>query len=278
MMELRRINTPSINRFRLLDKVIVVTGGTGVLGRLYCRRLAEAGAQVVVADLDMSKCRALAAEISEQTGRRAEGIVVDLCDEQSVIAWANAVFSIFGAVDVLINNAATKSPDFFAPLERFPLDDWNKVMAVNVTGMFLATREIGAVMAKNGRGSIINISSIYGVVGPDQRIYEGSWYEELGGAINTPLIYSATKGAVVAMTRYLATYWGSKGVRTNTLTPGGVSSGQNGVFHQKYSERVPLGRMASAEEMVGALIFLASDASSYVNGQNIVVDGGWTAW
>lgn len=277
-MEIHEFDTPGINRFKLLDKVIVVTGGTGVLGSLYCRQLAEAGAQVVVADLDMSKCRALAAEITAQTGRRAEGISVDLSDEQSVIAWANAVFSIFGKVDVLINNAATKSPDFFAPLERFPLDDWNKVMAVNVTGMFLAMREIGAVMAKNGHGSIINISSIYGIVGPDQRIYEGSWYEELGGAINTPLIYSATKGAVVAMSRYLATYWGSKGVRTNTLTPGGVSSGQNGVFHQKYSDRVPMGRMADAEEMVGALIFLASDASSYVNGQNIIVDGGWTAW
>ena len=145
-MEIHEFDTPGINRFKLLDKVIVVTGGTGVLGSLYCRQLAEAGAQVVVADLDMSKCRALAAEITAQTGRRAEGISVDLSDEQSVIAWANAVFSIFGKVDVLINNAATKSPDFFAPLERFPLDDWNKVMAVNVTGMFLAMREIGAFL------------------------------------------------------------------------------------------------------------------------------------
>lgn len=271
-------NMTSIDRFKLLDKVIVITGGTGILGTLYCKRLADAGAQVVVADLDEEKCQALAIEITQQTGRRAEGIAVDLTNEQSVKIWAKEIFAKFGKVDVLINNAATKSPNFFAPLEQFPLEDWNKVMNVNVTGMFLATKEIGTIMAQSGHGNIINISSIYGSVGPDQRIYEGSWYEELGGAINTPLIYSATKGAVVAMTRYLATYWGSKGIRTNTLTPGGVSSGQNGVFHQKYSERVPLGRMADAEEMVGALIFLASDASSYVNGQNIIIDGGWTAW
>jgi NAD(P)-dependent dehydrogenase (short-subunit alcohol dehydrogenase family) len=274
----QEINMPSVDRFKLLDKVIVVTGGTGVLGTLYCNQLAEAGAQVIVADLDENKCQALAMEITQKTGRRAEGIAVDLSDEQSVIEWAKKIFTNFGKVDVLINNAATKSPNFFAPLERFSLEDWNKVMNVNVTGMFLATREIGTLMAQSGHGNIINISSIYGCVGPDQRIYEGSWYEELGGAINTPLIYSATKGAVVAMTRYLATYWGSKGIRTNTLTPGGVSSGQNGVFHQKYSEKVPLGRMADADEMVGALIFLASDASSYVNGQNMIVDGGWTAW
>ncbi|MEI6286851.1 MAG: SDR family oxidoreductase [Bacillota bacterium] len=270
--------TYGVERFRLTDKVVVVTGGTGMLGNLYCRQLAVAGAQVVVADLDELKCRKLASEIFETTGNRAEGIAVDLADEQSVITWAKNVFLSFGKVDVLINNAATKSPGFFAPLEKFSLADWDQVMAVNITGMFLATREIGAAMAERGCGSIINVSSIYGSVGPDQRIYEGSWYEELGGAINTPLIYSVTKGAVVAMTRYLATYWGSKGVRTNTLTPGGVSSGQNSIFHEKYSNKVPLGRMAEPDEMVGAVIFLASDASSYLNGQNIIVDGGWTAW
>ena len=151
-------------------------------------------------------------------------------------------------------------------------------MAVNVTGIFLAVRELGPSMVVKGKGSIINVSSIYGIVGPDQRIYEESHYEDMGGAINSPLIYSATKGAVISMTRYLATYWGPKGVRANTLTPGGVYSGQNDIFNRKYSERVPLGKMANAEDMVGALLFLASDASAYMNGQNIIVDGGWTAW
>lgn len=268
----------SLQRFCLDDKVVIVTGGTGILGRLYCRRLAEAGAQIIIADLDQEACSSLAGEIRRETGRQAVGRTVDLSQEQSVVAWAKEILTEFGEVDVLINNAAAKSPNFFAPLEKFPVEDWNKVLAVNVTGMFLASREIGASMAQRGKGNIINISSIYGVVGPDQRIYEGSWYEEMGGAINTPLIYSATKGAVVAMTRYMATYWGAKGVRTNTLTPGGVTSGQNEVFDGKYSARVPLGRMAEADEMVGALLFLASDASTYMNGQNIIVDGGWTAW
>lgn len=268
----------SLQRFHLDDKIIVVTGGTGILGKLYCRRLSEAGAKVIIADLDAGKCEKLADDITKDTGNTAIGRAVDLSNEQSVISWAKGIINEFKYIDVLINNAATKSSNFFAPLENYSLEDWNKVMAVNVTGIFLSSREIGKIMAERGSGNIINISSIYGVVGPDQRIYEGSWYEEMGGAINTPLIYSATKGAVVAMTRYMATYWGAKGVRTNTLTPGGVSSGQNETFDEKYSEKVPLGRMAKADEMVGALLFLASDASSYMNGQNIIIDGGWTAW
>jgi len=265
-------------RFFLAGKTVVVTGGTGILGRLYCKRLVEAGAQVVIADLDEDKCARLAEEIIEETGGWAIGIPVDLSIEDSVIGWSKKVLDKCDYVDVLVNNAATKSPNFFAPLEDFPLSDWNHVVDVNITGMFLAIRELGPSMVRRGRGSIINVSSIYGIVGPDQRIYEGSWYEEMGGQINTPLVYSVTKGAVVAMTRYLATLWGSKGVRTNTLTPGGIFSGQNSVFCEKYSLKVPMGRMAQADEMVGALIFLASDASSYVNGQNIIVDGGWTAW
>ena len=133
--------------------------------------------------------------------------------------------------------------------------------------MFLVIRELGPSMAEKGSGSIINISSIYGVVGPDQRIYEGSRYEAMGGAINTPLVYSASKGAVISMTRYLAAYWGRKGVRANTLTPGGVSSGQNDIFVEKYSNRVPLGRMAKKDELTGAPV-PRIDASSYVSSQN----------
>jgi len=264
--------------FDLTDKVVVVTGGTGFLGSLFCQRLAMAGACVVVADLHQAQCRDLAQEIQQQTGAVCQGHSVDLTSEPSVKAWAESVLDAFGRVDVLVNNAAAKSPHFFAALDNFPLADWNQVMAVNVTGMFLAIRELGPSMVARNQGNIINVSSIYGVVGPDQRIYEGSWYEALGGHINTPLIYSATKGAVIAITKFLATYWGLKGVRTNTLTPGGVYSGQNEIFQEKYAARVPLGRMANAEELVGALIFLASDASSYVNGQNLIVDGGWTAW
>jgi len=262
------------DRFRLDDKVIVLTGATGVLGRVYSKALHDAGATMIIADLNPTDCEELAREL----GPPAHAAAVDLRSEDDVRRWAAGILERHGRVDVLINNAAAKSPGFFAPLAHFALDDWQSVMAVNVTGAFLATRELGPSMAARGRGSIINVSSIYGVVGPDKRIYEGSYYADLGSSINTPLVYSASKGAIIAMTRYLATYWGEKGVRTNTLTPGGVSSGQNDAFQEKYSERVPLGRMALAEEMLGALMFLASDASAYVNGHNLIVDGGWTAW
>ncbi|HMV56427.1 MAG TPA: SDR family oxidoreductase [Nitrospira sp.] len=266
------------NLFRLDGKVAVVTGGVGILGRGYCRALAERGAEVVVADIDQSACDNLAALLSAETGAKVRGLAVDLSSETSIVDWSKAILDSHGRVDVLMNNAAAKAKGFFAPLESYSLQTWNEVMTVNVDAVFLAVRELGPGMAERGNGSIINVASIYGVVGPDQRIYEGSWYEDLGGAINTPMIYAATKGAIISMTRYLATYWGSKGVRCNCLTPGGVASGQNEEFDKRYSERVPMGRMAKANEMMGAMIYLASDASTYVNGQNIIVDGGWTAW
>ncbi len=266
------------DKFRLDNRVAVVTGACGILGGVFSRSLAEAGANVIIADLDDGRVKALADEISRDTGGEAHGAPVDLRSEASVKAWALGILSEHGQVDVIVNNAAAKSPGFFAPLKDFSVADWNEVFSVNVGGVFLVVRELGPTMAERGSGSIINISSIYGVVGPDQRIYEGSRYEAMGGAINTPLVYSASKGAVIAMTRYLAAYWGARGVRTNTLTPGGVSSGQHDAFMEKYSNRVPLGRMAKRDELTGALLFLASDASSYVNGQNIIVDGGLTAW
>lgn len=269
---------PYAKQFRLDGKVAVVTGAVGILGKGYCQGLAEMGASVVVADKDPQACEQWANELSERYGVKAHALAVDLSDEGSIVAWAKAIVSTCGRVDVLMNNAAAKAPGFFAPLEKYSLQTWNDVMAVNVNAVFLACRELGPVMCQQGSGSIINVSSIYGVVGPDQRIYEGSWYEEMGGAINTPLIYSATKGAIVSMTRYLATYWGAKGVRVNCITPGGVSSGQNGEFSDRYSQKVPMGRMAFAHEMVGAVLYLASDGASYVTGQNLIIDGGWTAW
>ena len=264
--------------FDIAGRVIVVTGAAGILGSLYCARLAAAGAKVVAADVDEAACRKLAAEINREHAGGCEAAAVDLGREESVRQWAGAILDRHGRVDVLVNNAATKSPNFFAPLDDFPLADWNAVLAVNVTGIFLAVRELGPSMAARGKGSIINVSSIYGVVAPDPRLYEGAVYEAMGGAINTPLVYSTTKGAVLSMTRYLAAYWGPRGVRTNALTPGGVFSGQNDAFRASYGKRVPLGRMAEAGELIGALIFLASDASSYVNGQNLIVDGGYTIW
>ncbi len=264
--------------FNLKGKVAVITGGAGLLGSVFSKAFAQSGATVLVSDTDKKKSEKLVHDLNNLAGNGHLSLQVDLVNETSVKKWATRIINDFGSIDVLVNNAGTKSPNFFTPLESFPLEDWNYVMNVNVTGMFLAIRELGPSMVKKGNGSIINISSIYGVVGPDQRIYKESFSKAMDGSFNTPMVYSSSKGAVIAMTRYLAAYWGEKGIRTNTLTPGGVSSGQNDTFHEKYSKRVPMGRMAKTDDMVGALLFLASDASSYVNGQNIIIDGGLTTW
>ena len=164
----------------------------------------------------------------------------------------------------------------FAPVEDYSLDTWRQIMSVNLDGMFLVAQAVGTGMARRGRGSIVQTSSIYGLMGPDQRIYEGSEY--LGRPINTPPVYSASKGGVVGLTRYLATYWAAQGVRVNAITPGGISSGQNDEFRQRYSARIPLGRMAEADEVAAGVLYLASDAASYVTGQDLHVDGGLSAW
>jgi len=265
--------------YRLDGRTAVITGATGILGSRFSQAFAAAGATVVIADLDREKCAVLADSINAATGREAaHAFPVNLADEDSVGQWAAAILAKLPDVDILLNNAAAKSPDFFKPIEEFPLPDWNQVMAVNVTGMFLVVRAFGGHLIARGRGTILNIASIYGVVGPDQRIYDGSFYPDLGGAINTPLIYSVSKGAVIALTRHLATTWGHHGIRTNSLSPGGVLSGQNETFQRAYSNRVPLGRMGAEADMVGAALYLCSNAAAYVNGHNLIVDGGLTAW
>lgn len=265
----------TLNPVRLDGQVAVVTGGAGILGRVFCRALSNAGAKVAVLDLIGEAANAAADEI----GETATGFACDVTDHASVEAAVAAVMTRFGRIDVLVNNAATKTPDvraFFEPFETYSLETWREVMGVNIDGMFLMAQAVGREMLKVGSGRIIQTGSIYGLVGPDSRIYDGSSY--LGGPINTPAVYAASKAAVVGLTRWLATHWADKGIRVNCLVPGGVSSGQNGVFDQRYSARVPMGRMAEAEEMGGPMLFLASDASSYVTGHTLVVDGGWTAW
>lgn len=271
------MNGPS---FDLSGRAAVVTGGCGILGRRFCRGLAEAGASVAVVDLGEAEPARCAAELAAATGRRTLGIAADVRDPAAVAAMVEQVEDELGPLRILVNNAATKSSDpaaFFAPYESFRLETWREVTAVNLDAMFLVSQAAGRAMLAHRRGgSVIQTSSIYGVVAPDPRIYEGSEYE--GRAINTPAVYAATKAAVVGLTRYLATYWAERGIRVNALAPGGVASGQNAEFRERYSARVPMGRMAEPDELVGAVLFLASDASSYVTGQTLVVDGGLTAW
>jgi NAD(P)-dependent dehydrogenase (short-subunit alcohol dehydrogenase family) len=262
--------------FDLSGKVAVVTGGAGIIGSRVCAGLAAYGASVAVVDINEEAAR----DLANQIGDKALAIKCDVGNPDSVDAMVNAVTEQFGDIDILHNNAAKKCEDlqaFFAPYEDYSLKVWRDIMDINLDGMFLVSQAVGKRMVKRGQGgSIIQTSSIYGVVAPDQRIYAGSEY--MGVTINSPAVYAASKAAVIGLTSYLAAYWGDQGIRVNTLVPGGVASGQNDMFTKKYSAKVPMGRMAEANEMVGAVVFLASDASSYVTGQILAVDGGFSTW
>jgi NAD(P)-dependent dehydrogenase (short-subunit alcohol dehydrogenase family) len=263
--------------FSLKNKTAIVTGALGLLGKKHCEVLAQAGANVVVADINESAAEQFAESLGEQHG----GLKIDVTSERSLKEARDKIITRYGSIDVLVNNAAIndmfENPGMVKELsafENYPLDAFKKSLDVNVTGVFLASQVFGTVMAAQGSGSIINIASTYGIVGPDQTIYRDERGEQT--FYKSP-VYPVTKGAVINFTRFLAAYWGNKGVRVNTLSPGGVENGQNEFFIQNYSAKTLLGRMANPEDYQGALVFLASDASAYMTGANLIVDGGWTA-
>ena len=272
--------------FRLDGRVAMVTGGAGLLGRRYCEVLLQAGARVVIGDLDGERAEALADELGSAC---AFGLRQDVADEASVGESIARATARFGRLDILVNNAALtvrggserlSAADYFAPFEQYRRDVWQRALDVNLTGMMLCSQAAGRQMLEQTPpgGVIVNISSTYGVVAPDQRLYEGvtSPYAEV--AFNTPVSYAVTKTAVLGLTRYLATYWGRKNIRVNALTPHGVFDNHEERFVNNFVYRSPLGRMARNDEYRGALLFLVSDASSYMTGANLIVDGGWTAW
>ena len=256
----------------LSGKVVVITGGSGILGISMVESFVHAGAMVVA--LDRVKHPKF-----ETFGHELKYIECNIMDEESVAAAFQIIKATFGRIDVLINNAATKSEsltEFFQPIENYSLQTWTEVMAVNVDGMFLTLKYCLPIMKSIGQGTVIQMSSIYGTNGPDPRIYEGSEY--FGVAINTPAVYSASKAAVIGLTKWVAAVYGEYGIRANAVVPGGVASGQNDIFHSKYSARVPLRRMANEEDIVRAVMFLASNESSYISGHSLHVDGGLSAW
>jgi NAD(P)-dependent dehydrogenase (short-subunit alcohol dehydrogenase family) len=272
---------PSYNSlFNLNGKNAIVTGAAGILGKEFCAGLAEFGANIAVVDVQFELAKEFAEYLKSTYSIDAHPFFCDVSDPISVKLMFEEVENHFGQIHILHNNAAAKSSDLKKYFEKFTDYDfleWKKMMSVNIDGMFLVAQLVSKHMITNNiQGSIIQTSSIYGLFGPDERIYQGSNY--LGVSINTPAVYSASKAAVIGLSRHLATTLGKYNIRVNTIVPGGTESGQNENFKLKYSKRIPLGRMARRDEMVGALIYLASDASSYVTGQCIVIDGGLSAW
>ena len=270
-----------MDKFSLSGRTALVTGGAGLLGKQFTRALGEVGANVVVADLDFNTAKEHAQSLRDD-GIRAVAVNVDVTDPHSVEAVVKHTISEFERLDVLVNSAAldpkfdpqnldTQSANAF---ETYPLENWRAAIDVNLTGMFLACQAAVRQMLTQDYGVIINICSTYGLVGPDQRIYERP-----DGIQNyKPVYYTVSKAGVLGLTRYLATYYAGKPIRVNALTPGGVFNQHDETFLKSYSARTVMGRMAEMDEMNGAIVFLASDASSYMTGANLVVDGGWTAW
>jgi NAD(P)-dependent dehydrogenase (short-subunit alcohol dehydrogenase family) len=273
-------SSSSLSIFNLVGKVAIVTGGAGLLGAEIAEGLVAHGASVILVDIDDARGSKVVEQLKIRLSEQVSFMKCDLTVENDVINLVQKIISRFGKIDILVNNAAGKSNDlqkFFLPFEEYDVETWKKIIDLDLTSMFLVAREVGKCMVgqKTG-GSIIQTSSIYGLIAPDQRIYRDSEY--MGHSINSPAVYSAAKSGVVGLTKYLAAYWGKNGIRVNNLVPGGVFSGQNQNFVENYSARVPLGRMGNPSDVVGACIFLASDASSYITGQNLIVDGGLSCW
>ena len=259
--------------FDVSKKTVIITGGSGFLGSQYAEGLSEVGANVVIADIDYKKCKELCVDLKKKFSTDPLSIKLDLTKKNSIDYMVKSVLKKYKTIDVLINNAANQGNPKLrtTPFEDFPLKDWNKAIDVNLTGVFLCCQKVGKVMKKQRKGVIINISSTYGLVAPDQRIYGSSGQ-------NSAAFYAASKSGILNLTRYLASYWQGTGIRVNTFSPGGVEKNQDPEFIKNYSERTPLGRMARKNEYVGPLLFLASDMSSYMTGSNLIVDGGWSAW
>jgi NAD(P)-dependent dehydrogenase (short-subunit alcohol dehydrogenase family) len=270
-------------KFDLTGRVAIVTGGAGLLGVEFCRTLVEAGASVVVVDLNASASQAVTDSLTKG-GYKALAVPTDITQPDSVNALIEKTLSTFGRLDVLVNSAALDpkfDPDAVnkgmtpGAFEDYPLDLWNSALNVNLTGMFLMTQACVKPMIEQGKkGSIINICSTYGLNGPDQRIY----IKDGKRVAFKPVYYTVTKAGVMGFTKYLAAYYAGTDIRVNALTPGGVFNNHEEYFVKNYSAKTIIGRMAQKDEMNGALLFLASDASSYMTGNNVVVDGGWTAW
>jgi NAD(P)-dependent dehydrogenase (short-subunit alcohol dehydrogenase family) len=269
--------------FDLTGRVAVITGGAGLLGTKHAEIIAAAGGSPVLLDLPQAKPEAAAAAIATKYGVDAIGLVTDITELAEVENVRDKLLARFRRIDILINNAANNpkvesgGSKVWSRLENFPLEVWNDDLRVGLTGAFLCSRVFGSEMAKRGKGVILNIASDLAVIAPDQRLYRQQGVPEDEQPVK-PVTYSVVKTGLIGLTRYLATYWATSGVRVNAISPGGVFNNQPQAFLAELHQRIPLARMAHADEYQGSILFLCSDASSYMTGANLVVDGGRTCW
>lgn len=269
--------------FNLADRVAVITGGCGLLGQRHARAIASSGGMAVLADLAVAHPEKVALKLTGETGGKFAGKAVDITDRAQVQAMLENLLSQYGHVDILINNAANNpkkeaaSSSDFSRFENFPISQLDADLRVGLTGAIVMSQVIGTEMARCKSGVILNIASDLGVIAPDQRLYRQEGLAEDQQPVK-PVSYSIVKTALIGLTRYLATYWADAGVRVNSISPGGVYNGQPDDFVKKLAHLIPMGRMAKVDEYEGAIVFLCSDASSYMTGTNLIIDGGRSCW
>jgi NAD(P)-dependent dehydrogenase (short-subunit alcohol dehydrogenase family) len=273
----------SSNPFDISGRVAIITGGAGLLGVHHARAIARAGGSPVLVDLLGDRAQQRAHEIAREFNVPTAGLAADICDSASVAAARAEILNRLGRIDILINNAAnnpkmeSNSEVNFSRFENFPLEQWHADLGVGLTGSFLCAQVFGTHMAANGGGVILNIASDLALIGPDQRLYRLPGLPDHLQPVK-PVTYSVVKSALIGLTRYLATYWADSKVRVNSICPGGVENGQPDDFLRKLNALIPMGRMARPDEYESAILFLCSDASSYMTGANLVIDGGRTCW
>ena len=273
----------AMKKFDLQNRIALITGGAGLLGRQHALAILAGNGRPVLLDIDGKKLREAAREIKSKSGKQIATYVLDITDEKAVQKTVSKISRGLGPIEILINNAANTSPvkkggQASNRLESFDLKKWDQDLAVGLTGAFLMSKIAGAQMAKNGRGVILNMASDLGVIAPDQRLYRKAGLASHQQPVKA-VTYSVVKHGIIGLTRYLATYWADQGVRVNSLSPGGVQTSEMPAeFVKRVSSLVPMGRMAKVDDYQAAVLFLVSDASSYMNGTNLIIDGGRTVW